>query len=144
MPHGTYRPEGACGKCVQIDVNVNGQMYGTAKYTGNCSSPTNTPVVAQCQNIKIYKGGEDISAAIRTNTAVIRRGDVLQIAVVGATASKARIGVSWGPQRLSDAPWTETTEKNNKGEFVMNFTVPSSGDRNVKVEAEIQVANVWR
>jgi hypothetical protein len=131
-------PSGACGKCVQIDVNVpdavNGgtaKMFGTAKYTGDCTSPP----VAQCQNIKIYRNGT-ILTTDKFNT--IKSGQQLVLAVAGANATKARFTVN------TQLP-IETTTKNNTGEYTITYTVPNvTTATTFTIQAEVFGNNAWK
>ncbi len=93
-------------------------------------TPTEGPTV-QCRNIKIYKGG------VQVTPSTLQPGDAVVLAVVGQNASKARI-------RVNDAAFTETSTKNSSGEFTLDFTVPTSGVTSFKIEAEVFKDGVWQ
>jgi hypothetical protein len=94
-------------------------------------TPTPTDITGQCQNIKIYKNGQVVSP----NS--LQPGDSIVIAVVGTNATKARIRVNGGT-------FTETSSKNDAGEYILNFTIPSSGTTTFTIEAELFIGGVWR
>lgn len=145
--NGTAGRSGSFSGCgtEQIDIYCpvcgigSGQMFiskfnqGSCGGGGNTPNPTpTTPVTSfQCQSIKIYKNG-----AVFTDYSSLRAGDQITIAVVGATATKARI-------RVNGAAWTETSTKNASGEFTLNYTI-ASGVTSFTFEAEVYRNGVWK
>lgn len=96
-------------------------------------APTSTPTPIagpQCKNIKIYKGDQVVIPSD------LVAGDAVEFAVVGANATKARV-------RVNGSTWTETTAKNTSNEFIIGFTVPSSGGT-FTVEAEVHQNGAWQ
>jgi len=118
------------GKCILSACAESGAQCDDTK----CSllpTPTPTPIIGQCRDIKIYKNG---SVVIPSS---LSPGDSIVIAVVGTNATKARIKINGGA-------FTETVSKNDAGEFIMSYTVPSSGTLNFTIEAEVYVGNSWQ
>ncbi len=132
----------SANKCVLTACLQNGVVCSDDKCT---ITPTNTPtatvtvtytptptdITGQCQNIKIYRNGEVV------NPNNLQPGDSIVIAVVGTNATKARIRVNGGT-------FTETSAKNDAGEYILNFTIPSSGTTTFTIEAELFIGGVWR
>lgn len=98
--------------------------------------PTNTPALAQCQNIKIYRGG---TLLLSTQYNSIKPGDQLVLATVATgTTTKARYTINNGTPQ-------ETTLKNNQGEYILNYTIPMvTVPTQFKIQSEIFTNNVWR
>ncbi len=95
-------------------------------------TPTATPTpAAQCQRIKVYKGGTVIS-----DLTTLRTGDQVELAVVGTNATKARIRVNGGS-------WNETSTKNSAGEYTVAFTIPVA-TFNFTIEAEVFQSGLWQ
>lgn len=123
--------------CLQNGVNCDANkctVIPTSTPTATVTvtyTPTPTDITGQCQNIKIYKNG----AVVNPNT--LQPGDSIVIAVVGTNATKARIRVNGGT-------FTETSSKNDAGEYILNFTIPSSGTTTFTIEAELFIGGVWR
>lgn len=101
---------------------------------GPTDPPVSTPTTApgQCSDIKVYKNGA------RVDLATVKHGDVIELAVTGLKATKARI-------RVNSGGWTTTEVKNSNGEYRISFTVPN--DINTfTIEAEIydSVTGLWK
>lgn len=119
-----------CGT-VQVDTSK-----GHESYSGTCGcdkepntvveipTPTPTGIAPICLNIKVYKGGVQVSPA------TLLPGDAVVFAVKGnLTPTKARF-------RINGGAFTETTTKNASDEFTLNFTVPD-GVPSFVIEAEV-------
>lgn len=123
-------------ECGQIDTVDNNRVYCAP--IGSCDSkiqcePTcqrSTPPGPQCHNIKIYKNNEVVDPT------TLQPGDNVVLAVVGANATKGRL-------RINGGDWKVTTDKNNKGEFILDFTIPS-GVTQFTIEAEVFKDGVWK
>jgi hypothetical protein len=96
--------------------------------------PRNTPTTApgQCSDIKVYKDN------VRVDLATVKHGDVIELAVTGSQATKARI-------RVNSGGWTVTDVKNGNGEYRISFTVPNE-ITTFTVEAEIfdSTTSLWK
>lgn len=88
------------------------------------NTPTPTSIAPICVNIKIYKGGTQVSPS------TLRPGDNVVLAVKGnLTPTKARF-------RINGGAFEETTTKNASDEFTLNYTVPD-GVPSFVIEAEV-------
>lgn len=98
---------------------------------GGGNTPTNTPPTTPvCQNIKIYKGG------VQVTPSTLVAGDEVVLAVKGNLApTKAHFRVNGGD-------WQETTTKNSGSEFTLPFTVPS-GVTDFVIEGEVFTNGNW-
>lgn len=153
----TRRPEygGGSGTCQQIfsdpfganmecECAVSGETppptlppgTGTPPPAGTGTPPPGTPTQPpgpQCQNIKIYKAGQALSAADLAN---LKPGDDFNIVIIGAGATKARARVNGGD-------WTETTDVHTlTGGFRVPFTIPQ-GVTNFSIEGELFIGGAW-
>lgn len=97
---------------------------------GHTPTPTHADKKLSCDKLKIYKDGKRIKGDELTK---LKAGDAIVFAVDGTKDKKARIRVNGGA-------WSETETKNDKKEFVLDFTIPS-GVTKFTVEAEVQGAN---
>jgi len=110
------------------------------------TNPTATPttgIAPVCQNIKIYKGGQQV-----TNLSSLRAGDDVTLAVKGNLApSKAHFrvnGVQLTPNDGdSENGWTVTTTKNNANEWTKAYTIPS-GVTDFVIEGEVFTNGAYR
>jgi hypothetical protein len=123
----------------------NGCVPGTPPtHTPGGHNPTNTPStnVGECSAVKIYKGG----AAVTPSS--LDPGDAVKLAVSGSNGpTKAHFrmnGVQLPGDTDTDPNWTETTTKNSAGEFVVNYTIPTTGVTDFVMEAEVFVDGVWK
>jgi hypothetical protein len=145
-------PWGACHndtcKCIQERYcNNNEYQITSCSGCGGCHEtpkppgpteppqpPQSTPTTApgQCSDIRVYKDG------VRKDLTTVHHGDVLEIAVTGEKATKARI-------RVNSGGWTVTDVKNASGEYRISFTVPED-TATFTVEAEIfdSATSVWK
>lgn len=96
-----------------------------------CTTPTPTEIPGQCDLIKVYKNGVQV-----TNLTTLVPGDAIEIAVISTNATQARIRVNGGP-------WNITTNRNTGGEFYIPFTIPT-GVTTFTFEAEVFVNGVWK
>ena len=71
-----------------------------------------------------------------TDLTTLRTGDQLELAVVGANATKAHI-------RVNGAAYVETTTKNAAGEYTIAYTIPD-GTYNFTLEAEVYQNGTWQ
>jgi hypothetical protein len=126
-----YNENTSCGTNVNCRTTTTVAPTNGPQPTSPPSNPTATPVVGQCTNIKIYKD----STAVTPST--LQPGDAVTLAVIGTNATKARFRVNGGD-------FTETTTQNSAGEYTLAFTIPSSGVTQFTVEAEVNVAGVWK
>lgn len=86
-----------------------------------------TPI---CQNIKIYKGGTQVTPS------TLKAGDAVVFAVNGnLSPAKAHFRVNGGT-------WSETTTKNGSNEFTLNYTVPD-GITQFVIEGEVFMDGAW-
>lgn len=86
-----------------------------------------TPV---CQNIKIYKGGTQVTPS------TLKAGDTIVLAVKGnLSPAKAHF-------RINGGTWSETTTKNGSGEFTLNYTIPD-GITDFVIEGEVFTDGAW-
>lgn len=86
---------------------------------------------AVCRDIKIYKGDTEVDPS------TLKAGDAVVLALKGlGNPTKARFRVNGGA-------WTETTTKNGKSEYTLDFTVPS-GVTQFTIEGELFVLGKWR
>lgn len=126
---GTPQSFASCSPgLVACCVNIQPTTPPNATATPN---PTATPIVGQCTNIRVYKD----STVVEPST--LQPGDAVTLAVAGTNATKARFRVNGGD-------FTETTTKNSAGEYTLAFTVPSTGVTQFVIEAEVNVAGVWK
>ena len=99
------------------------------------TNPTATPTTGTtpvCQNIKIYKGGTQV-----TNPSTLRAGDDVVLAVKGnMSPTKAHFRVNGGT-------WMETTTKNGSNEFTQAYTIPDGATEFV-IEGEVFTNGAWR
>lgn len=97
--------------------------------------PTATPTTGTtpiCQNIKIYKGGSQV-----TDLSSLRAGDAVVLAVKGnLSPTKAHFRVNGGA-------WTETTTRNASNEWTLNYTIPT-GVTDFVIEGEVFTNGGWR
>jgi hypothetical protein len=105
----------------------------------NPSSPpvvTNPPLSDVCQNIKIYKDGVMLTSNQYNS---IKPGNAITFAAVTApSVTQARFTINNG------IPQT-TTQKNNEGELILNYTVPQvTVVTQFTVQAEILSDGQWR
>lgn len=126
----------SAGKCVLTACLQEGVSCSADKCTLTPTvtvtyTPTPTTITGQCQNIKVYKNGQVV------NPNSLLPGDSIVLAVVGTNATKARIRVNGGT-------FTETSTKNDAGEYILNFTIPSSGTTTFTIEAELFIGETWR
>ncbi len=96
--------------------------------------PTMTPIIGECQNIKIYKNG----VVIIPSPSTLSKGDQIVIAVVGSNATQARIRIN------NEVNWRISTTKNSNGEWIFNYTLPSDGTLSFAITAELLIAGVWQ
>ncbi len=98
------------------------------------TNPTATPTTGTapvCQNIKIYKGG------VQVTPSTLRAGDDVVLAVKGNLApTKAHFRVNGGA-------WTQTTTKNAANEFTLSYTIPA-GVIDFVIEGEVFTNGAWR
>lgn len=95
---------------------------------------TTTPV---CQNIKIYKGGSQV-----TDLSTLRADDNIVFAVKGnKPGTKARFRVNGKAINGTDN-WTQTTAKNNKAEWTLAYTIPP-GVTQFVIEGEVFMGGAW-
>lgn len=123
----------------------NGGAVMLQNCTGTCNpprttnppsgpSPTNNAEPAQCENLKIYdlQGNRLRQEQLR----LLKPGDRIVIAVkYDGNATKARI-------RINGTNWAEINGKNDKNEFIYNYTLPPNISR-FKIEAEVRVNGRW-
>lgn len=135
---------GAGGTCCVAGyvcaTGVNGCTPGgnptTPPCTGNgCNpNPTNTPVpgVHQCLNLKILKGGTQVTPS------TLQSGDAVVLSVAGdGSPSKAHF-------RINGGAWQEsTTAGAGAGTYILNYTIPS-GITDFQIEAEVFVDGAWK
>lgn len=102
------------------------------------ATPTSTtnPV---CQNIKVYKGGTQV-----TDLTTLKAGDDVVLAVKGnLTPSKAHFRVNGKkPSDANTAGWDETTTKNGSNEWTLNYTIPD-GVADFVIEGEVYTNGAW-
>lgn len=98
---------------------------------GAPSVPGPLPITGpQCQNIKIYKGGQVVTPS------TLWAGDQVKLAAVAPTSStKARF-------RINGGSWQETTTKINN-EYTLDFTIPN-GITNFTIEAQLFINGNWQ
>lgn len=102
----------------------------TQPHTQNTSTPT-SPTSPICQNIKIYKGTDQV-----TDFTTIHAGDVITVAVKGnLSPSKAHFRVNGGT-------WNETTTQNASSEFTWDYTIPD-GVTQFVIEGEVFTNGAW-
>lgn len=130
--------------CGQIDVVCKSgpkenQLCGDFEiFKDNCgpgSQPTPIPI-SQCRNLKIYRDG----IVVKTkdyNT--LRPQQQIQFAVVSnQEAARARFYINGKDPVIS-------TEKNENGEFFINWEIPEVGSqRTFTVQAEVRINGVWQ
>lgn len=101
--------------------------------------PTNTPIIGQCNNIHIYtSGGEDITQKLQSQTANVKPGDKLTLAVAGTNATEGRFRVNGAP-----SGYQTTSTKNEKSEYIYQFTIPANTTQ-FTIEAEVKVGGQWK
>lgn len=94
------------------------------------NTPTPTGIAPVCLNIKIYKGGTQVSPS------TLRPGDDVVLAVKGnLTPTKAHF-------RINGGAWQETTTINASDEFTLNYTIPD-GVQDFVIEAEVFTDGAW-
>ena len=105
---------------------------------GSTSTPTST-VNPVCQNIKIYKGGTQV-----TDLNTLKAGDTVSLAVKGnLSPSKAHFRVNGKkPSDANTAGWDETTTKNGSDEWTLNYTIPE-GVTDFVIEGEVYTNGAW-
>lgn len=93
-----------------------------------------TPVIGQCQNIKIYKN----DVVIVPGPTTLAANDVIKIAVAGTNATEARIKIN------NELAWRTSTTKNTAGEWTFDYTIPSTGVTTFTIIAELFIGGVWQ
>lgn len=120
--------------------NGNGCVPGNGDNGGgdngdDTTNPTPTPTTGTtpiCQNIKLYKGGTQV-----TDLSTLRAGDDVVLAVKGnMSPAKAHF-------RVNGSSWTETTTQNAGGEFTWSYTIPE-GVTDFVIEGEVFTNGAWR
>ncbi len=130
MPNKQYWWYVTPGVCRVVHFEENKRWTFTTSTSAPTPTATPTPA-AQCQRIKVYKGGTVIS-----DLTTLRTGDQVELAVVGTNATKARIRVNGGS-------WNETSTKNSAGEYTVAFTIPVA-TFNFTIEAEVFQSGLWQ
>lgn len=131
-----------CGQVDQVCAGGPNQYLGCGDFEvikTNCLTPTSPPIGGQCNTIHVYNAaGVDITQALINGTANVQRGETLTLAVAGSNATKGRFRVNGGT-------FQETTQKNNKNEFILPFVIPIQAITNTfTIEAEVYTGNQWR
>jgi hypothetical protein len=96
------------------------------------NTPTPTPVIGQCLNIKLYKNNVVVIPT------TLQPGDTIVIAVVGTNATQARIQIN------NETTWRVSTTKNASGEWIFNYTIPTTGVTSLKIQGELFIGGVWQ
>lgn len=125
----------ANGGCGGHQVDVVGYC-GSYAFNGPCETkaeaaqvvtapaPTGGPTFSsQCLNVKTFKGSTLLTADNFDEE--VDPGDTITLTVAGTTNEPG--GINKARFRVNGGSWNETTTKNDAGEFVYNFTVPSAG-----------------
>lgn len=111
-------------------------------------TPTSTPtpttaITPVCQNIKIYKNGQQV-----TNLSSLRAGDTVTLAIKGNLApTKAHFRVNGQQLAQNDGDnesgWTVTTTKNSANEWTKDYTIPE-GVTDFVIEGEVFTNGAYR
>lgn len=91
----------------------------------------------KCQLIKIYKGNQEVTPS------TLKPGDNVKLAVKGnRVGQKGRFRVN-GKALDGTGNWTETTTKNARNEWTVNYTIPP-GVTDFVIEGEVFMGGAWR
>lgn len=91
-----------------------------------------TSITPKCQLIKIYKGNTQV-----TDLKTLKAGDTVTLAVKGNRPGQK------GRFRVNGGSWSETTTKNNKDEWTLNYTI-ATGVTDFVIEGEVYIRGAWR
>lgn len=137
---GGSRDRLGCGNFEISRSNCPGTNTRPPTPTSTPRPPTSTPIIGQCNAIHIYNAaGVDITQALINGTSNVNRGDTLTLAVAGTNATKAHFRVNGAPSNFQ-----ETTQVNNRNEFILPFVIPTLQTPNYQIEAEVFVGGTWK